>query len=104
MADKIKVAVMGASGRMGQELIKGVLADKFLVLIGATERAGHDWIGRDVGACLGGADVGVAVQNDALELFAKADAVLDFTSPEIKGFYAKLRPKHKVFWALAGRV
>ncbi len=80
--ETISIAVMGASGRMGQELIKGVLADKFFTLIGATVRAGHDWIGRDVGACLGGADVGVAVQNDALELFAKADAVLDFTSPE----------------------
>ncbi len=80
--DTISIAVMGASGRMGQELIKGVLADKFFTLIGATERAGHDWIGRDVGACLGGDELGVKVQDDALELFAKADAVLDFTTPE----------------------
>ncbi len=95
MADKIKVAVMGASGRMGQALMKGVLADKFFTLIGATERAGHDWIGRDVGACLGGDELGVKVQDDALELFAKADAVLDFTSPESSVFHAELAAQAK---------
>ncbi len=95
MADKIKVAVMGASGRMGQALIRAVVADTGMVLIGATERAEHDWIGRDVGACLGGADVGVAVQNDALELFAKADAVIDFTSPESSVLHAELAAQAK---------
>ena len=95
MADNIKVAVMGASGRMGQELIRAVIADTGMVLIGATERAGHDWIGRDVGACLGGADVGVAVQNDALELFAKADAVIDFTSPMSSVLHAELAAQAK---------
>ncbi len=90
MADKIKVAVMGASGRMGQALMKGVLKENDMELIGATERAGHDWIGRDVGACLGGADIGAKVVADAVELFAKADAVIDFTSPESSVFHAEL--------------
>ena len=95
MADKIKVAVMGASGRMGQELIKGVRDDKFFTLVGATERAGHDWIGRDVGVCLGDKELDVKVQDDALELFAKADAVLDFTSPESSVFHAELAAQAK---------
>ena len=90
MADKIKVAVMGASGRMGQELIRAVIANELLTLVGGTERAGHDWIGRDVGACLGGADIGAKVVADAVELFAKADAVIDFTSPESSVFHAEL--------------
>ncbi len=95
MADKIKVAVMGASGRMGQALMKGVLKENDMKLIGATERAGHDWIGRDVGACLGGDELGVKVQDDALELFAKTDAVLDFTSPESSVFHAELAAQAK---------
>ncbi len=95
MADKIKVAVMGASGRMGQELIKGVRDDNFFRLVGATERAGHDWIGRDVGVCLDDKELGVKVQDDALELFAKADAVLDFTSPESSVFHAELAAQAK---------
>ena len=95
MADKIKVAVMGASGRMGQALMKGVLADTRMVLIGATERAEHDWIGRDVGACLGGADVGAMVVADAVELFAVADAVIDFTSPDSSISHANLAAQAK---------
>ncbi len=88
--DILKIAVMGASGRMGQELIKGVLKEVGMELIGATERAEHDWIGRDVGACLGGADIGAKVVADAVELFAKADAVIDFTSPKSSVFHAEL--------------
>ncbi len=95
--DMISIAVMGASGRMGQELIKGVLADKFFTLAGATVRAGHDWIGRDVGACLGGADIGVKVVADteADTLFAEVDAVLDFTSPESSVSHATLAAQAK---------
>ncbi len=93
--DTISIAVMGASGRMGQELIKGVLADKFFTLAGATERAGHDWIGRDVGVCLGDKELGVKVQDDALELFAKADTVLDFTSPESSVEHAEIAAQAK---------
>ncbi len=90
MADKIKVAVMGASGRMGQALIRAVVADTGMVLIGATERIGHNWIGRDVGACLGGADMGAMVVADAADLFIIADVVIDFTNREIGIYHATL--------------
>ncbi len=95
MADKIKVAVMGASGRMGQELIRAVIANELLTLVGGTERAGHDWIGRDVGACLGGADIGAKVVLDAVDLFSVADAVIDFTSPEASVYHAELAAQAK---------
>ncbi len=95
MADKIKVAVMGASGRMGQALIRAVVADTGMVLIGATERIGHNWIGHDIGACLGGADIGAKVVADAADLFAIADAVIDFTSPESSVLHAELAAQAK---------
>ncbi len=95
MADKIKVAVMGASGRMGQALMQWIIDEDGLVLMGATERAGHNWIGCDVGACLGGADIGAKVVADAVKLFAKADAVIDFTSPESSVFHAELAAQAK---------
>ena len=46
---KIKVVVTGASGRMGKEIIKKVLSDKKLKLIGAIENNNHPTIGEDVG-------------------------------------------------------
>ncbi len=102
MADNIKVAVMGASGRMGQALMKGVLKDVGMDLIGATERAGSEWIGRTAGSCLGGEylwregnDAMIVADTEADTLFAKADAVIDFTSPESSVFHAELAAQAK---------
>ncbi|UWR22204.1 4-hydroxy-tetrahydrodipicolinate reductase [Sulfitobacter sp. S190] len=81
MADTIAIAVTGASGRMGQMLIREVQANAKTRLVGAIERSGHAWIGQDVGEMMGGAPLGVAVTDDALEAIAQAQAVIDFTAP-----------------------
>jgi len=76
------IVVMGASGRMGQMLIGAVLQSGKARLAGCVERPGHPWIGRDVGEAMGGPAVGVKVTDDALAVIAKAQAVIDFTTPE----------------------
>jgi 4-hydroxy-tetrahydrodipicolinate reductase len=63
-------------------LIETITASDKARLVGAVERKGHGWVGQDVGAAMGGADLGVAVVDDPLEAFAKAQAVVDFTAPE----------------------
>ncbi len=84
------VAVLGASGRMGQMLIQAVDDHPGTVLAGVTERAGHDWIGRDLGEAMGGAARGIIVSDDPLEVFVKAEAVIDFTSPAATVAHAEL--------------
>jgi len=68
--------------------------------VGALERKGHDWIGRDVGTAMGGAEMGVTVTDDPLEAFAKAHAVIDFTAPaatvEFAGIAAQARCVHVI--------
>ena len=90
MSDLPAIAIVGASGRMGQMLIQTVLESDQATLAGVTERAGHDWVGKDLGACMGGADLGVVVSDDPLEVFAKAQAVIDFTSPDATVEHAAL--------------
>jgi 4-hydroxy-tetrahydrodipicolinate reductase len=94
------IVITGASGRMGQMLIKTVLDSDKAKLGGGGERTGHDWIGRDVGACMGGADVGVTVTDDALAAFAQAQAVIDFTAPaatvEFAALAAQARAVHVI--------
>ncbi|WP_069301030.1 4-hydroxy-tetrahydrodipicolinate reductase [Neptunicoccus sediminis] len=90
MSDQPAIAIVGASGRMGQMLIQTVLDSDQATLAGVTERAGHDWIGKDLGACMGGADLGITVSDDPLEVFAKAQAVIDFTSPDATVEHAAL--------------
>ena len=90
MTDRPNIVVTGASGRMGRMLSQTVMASDRAVLSGALERAGHDWIGRDLGVCMGGAETGVIVTDDPLEAFATAQAVLDFTAPDASVEYAAL--------------
>jgi 4-hydroxy-tetrahydrodipicolinate reductase len=94
------IVITGASGRMGQMLIKTVLDSDKAKLVGVVERTGHDWVGRDVGACMGGADVGVSVTDDALAAFAQAQAVIDFTAPaatvEFAALAAQARAVHVI--------
>ena len=100
MTDKARIAVTGASGRMGRMLIDAVLKSDRAELVGVTERAGHDWAGRDLGRCLGGAEIGLAVSDDPLEVFAHAHAVIDFTTPaatvEHAGLAAQARLVHVI--------
>jgi 4-hydroxy-tetrahydrodipicolinate reductase len=77
------IVITGASGRMGQMLIAEVLASKAARLVGAIERPGHGWIGRDLGEAMGGQALGVTVSDDALEVMANAHVLIDFTTPEV---------------------
>lgn len=90
MADSVGIAVMGASGRMGQMLVDTIAASDKAHLMGATERPGHAWIGRDLGEAMGRAALGVIVQQDPLEVIVKAQAVIDFTTPAATLAHAQL--------------
>ncbi len=96
----MKIAVMGADGRMGRELLRAVEATPGAVIAGAMEREGSPALGRDIGALLGGPDLSIAVTDDALELFTRVDAILDFTSPaasvEFAGLAANARIIHVI--------
>lgn len=84
------IVITGASGRMGQMLVQQVALGDRARLVGCVERSGHAWIGRDVGECLGSAPLGVYVTDDPLEAFAKAQAVIDFTTPTATVEFATL--------------
>lgn len=90
MSDLPGIVITGASGRMGQMLATLVGASDKARLVGAVERSGHAWVGRDLGEAMGGTASGVIVTDDALEAFSKAQAVIDFTAPAATLGFAKL--------------
>ena len=96
MSELPGIVITGASGRMGQMLIRTVSDSSRARLIGAVERPGHAWIGQDVGAAMGGGDLGVTVSDDPLELVAGAHAVIDFTAPEATVEMATLTAQARV--------
>ncbi len=81
MSEPMRVAVLGVAGRMGQMLVRAIGESADCILSGVTVREGHDWIGRDLGEVTGGSARGVMVSGDPLEVFAGAEAVIDFTTP-----------------------
>ena len=99
MAD-LKIAVMGAAGRMGRELARAVVAAPGCVLAGGIEPAGSPAIGADFGVLAGLGANGVLIGSDALDLIARVDAILDFTVPaatvEFAGLAANARIVHVI--------
>ncbi|MRX51499.1 4-hydroxy-tetrahydrodipicolinate reductase [Paracoccus sp. S-4012] len=84
------MVVTGVSGRMGRMLVETLAADGRARLVGAIVREGHPWVGRDLGEAMGGAANGVTVTGDAVAAIARAQGILDFTTPEASLGFAEL--------------
>jgi 4-hydroxy-tetrahydrodipicolinate reductase len=89
----MKIAVMGAAGRMGRELISAIAADPECTVSGATETASSPALGKDIGELAGLDHIGIAVSNDAASVIADADAIVDFTVPKASIEFARLAAK-----------
>lgn len=77
----IKVAVTGACGRMGQEVVRMVLNDPELTLAAAIDRGN---IGQDIGELTGKGSCGIHIQEDLESVLrsTKPDVMVDFTVPK----------------------
>ncbi|GAB1577944.1 4-hydroxy-tetrahydrodipicolinate reductase [Bordetella petrii] len=88
----MRIAIAGASGRMGRMLIEAVLNAPDLELAVALDRSGSDALGQDAGAFLG-RDTGVAI-TDRLDALADADCLVDFTRPEATAAHLQACVRH----------
>ncbi|AZO40466.1 MULTISPECIES: 4-hydroxy-tetrahydrodipicolinate reductase [Mesorhizobium] len=99
-ATDMGLVVVGAAGRMGQTLIRAIHTIPGARVIGAVERAGSPYLGKDAGELAGVGRIDVAIGDDPLPVFARADGVLDFTTPassaEFAGYAAQARIVHVI--------
>ena len=77
----LRIAVAGASGRMGHMLIEAVQNDPHAQLVGALDVASSPAIGSDATAFLGHSS-GVTISADVRQGLAQAQVLIDFTRPE----------------------
>jgi 4-hydroxy-tetrahydrodipicolinate reductase len=77
----LRIAVAGASGRMGHMLIEAVQNDPNAQLVGALDVATSPAIGSDATAFLGHTS-GVVITADVPQGLAHAQVLIDFTRPE----------------------
>jgi len=95
MSQTISVAVVGAGGRMGREVVKMVLEDEKLQLVAAISPSK---VGQDAGTMVGMPACGVTVTGD-LELAlveSRPDVMVDFTTPHTVVANTRLAIQHKV--------
>jgi len=76
-----RIAIAGASGRMGQMLIEAVRAADDCVLTGALDISASPAVGQDAGAFAGQA-TGVLITSDLVTGLKDSQVLIDFTRPE----------------------
>jgi len=77
----MKLAVSGATGRMGRTLITLLSRHPSMTLAAALIRPGAQALGRDAGEVAGVGPLGVMLTDDLEAGVAAADVVVDFSSP-----------------------
>jgi 4-hydroxy-tetrahydrodipicolinate reductase len=77
----MKIAIAGATGRMGKMLIEAVLNTPDTQLVGALEHASCSQLGEDAAAFLG-KKTGVLISADVAQVLSGAQFLIDFTRPE----------------------
>ncbi len=77
----MKLAIHGASGRMGQAVAR-LAASEGATVVGAVVSHRSALLGRDVGEAAGVGPLGVAMSEDAASGLLGAEVVIDFSRPE----------------------
>ena len=78
----LRIAIVGAGGRMGRQLIQAVHNAEGVELGAAFERVGSSLIGADAGELAGIGSLGVKVADDLQAQKNNFDLLIDFTRPQ----------------------
>ena len=78
----IKIAVMGAAGRMGKTLIEAITQAEGVKLSAATVLPDSSLVGADAGELAGVGKLGISLVDNLAQVADDFDVLIDFTSPE----------------------
>jgi len=90
----MRIAIAGASGRMGRMLIEAVTQSSDLQLTVALDQSASPMLGQDASAFLGTLS-GVLI-TDKLSALSQADCLIDFTRPEGSLLHLQACVEHRV--------
>lgn len=98
----MKLAIMGAAGRMGRAIAQTIHEHPDCEIVGGIEREGSPAIGADIGELAGLGKIGVPVTSDedAVELFTQAQGIIDFTIPAASVAHAALAAQARIVHVL----
>jgi 4-hydroxy-tetrahydrodipicolinate reductase len=91
----IKVAIVGAAGRMGQSLMRCSKLLPGLQVVAAVDSASCPLCGKDSGVVAGIEETGIKITHDLAAAVKAADVVIDFSFHENVPVTVKLAAEHK---------
>ena len=91
---KIKIAVAGCLGRMGQEIVKQVIKNKKLIFIGGFEHKSHPKKNKSLKEVTS-INSNIIVADNPIQSIKEADVLIDFTTPTSTLLNAKIAASHK---------
>lgn len=91
----IRIAVAGAGGRMGRQLIQAVAQSEQAALGAALSRDGSGLCGMDAGELAGIGALGVMISDDLAAVKEDFDVLIDFTRPDASLAYLDFCRRHR---------
>jgi 4-hydroxy-tetrahydrodipicolinate reductase len=79
---QVKIAMVGAAGKMGRRIISLINEDDRCVLSGALEHSACPFLGHDAGEVAGCGKNGVIITDSIEDAFGDCDVFIDFTGAE----------------------
>ncbi len=77
----IRIAIAGAAGRMGRNLVKASLSHPQVEFVAGNEQPNSTLIGTDIGELVGEGKLGVTLVGDLESVIEQFDIIIDFTAP-----------------------
>lgn len=79
--EQIRLLFCGAGGKMGQAMLKGIMAESDITIVGAVDLNNE---GKDLGLLLGVPKTGILIRKDLAETIQETEphVMVDFTTPE----------------------
>lgn len=77
-----RIAIVGADGRMGRQLIEAALQDNQVKLGAAFVKADNQLIGCDINVLISGEKQNITLTDNILSVIDQFDVLIDFTRPE----------------------
>jgi 4-hydroxy-tetrahydrodipicolinate reductase len=96
MTERLKIAVCGASGRMGRAVVRLCSEAPDLELVGACAGPGDPALSEDAGTLAGVARSGVQVTADLASALLGAQVVVDFSLPAALGELLRVAARQRV--------
>lgn len=89
MSEPLRLALLGAGGRMGYSIVRSLAAFPALRLRSAVVRAGSALVGEDAGRFHGVPELGVPFTIDLDASLAEADVAIDFSTAAVSGAHLR---------------